>query len=436
MNLIHHSIGLKFLVTRFLCSPLEAIFTLLIFIAAKELDASPLQLALLAGSKPISSLFAFFLSTSISGKQHLFKKYLIFINVVATLPTLAFPFVDNIWFYIGSHTIFMVGNRAMFPIWNTILKEGMPLKAMSLLQAKAISIQQGLTIICPLIFGYWIDGDKGIWKSLFCLLGIFQLMSNLVILRLPNLKHLVEIKGLSAETSLQTLTNPASQWIKSWKILTERPDFLSYLLLFFWGGAGLVMMQSTLPLFFKEQLHLSYTAITMAVSGCKGIAIIASAGLWAHWVNKVSLFRFNFYVNIFSTLFIVFVLLANFNTNFIFFAYLLYGSMQAGCELSWNMNGPFFAKEKDSTLFSTLNLPLIGVRGLIFPFLGQSIALYFGANCAFIFAGTLCLASVGYAYLLDRKQKAFLNTDSPTHPVVASNTRRNLLILRSRFFRI
>lgn len=386
-----------FLASRMLCSPLEAIYTLFIFIAAKELNASLLQIALLASSKPVSALLAYFCSAVVSRKPQHVKTYLIMVNGLAALPALAFPFVDNCWFYVGAHLIFMTGQRAIFPAWNMVLKNSMTFEAMSKLQAKGISIQQAVMIFSPLLFGYWIDHSKELWKTLFFLLGVLQLCSSCMMLRLTI-------------THVETLYTPIpmlqAHFRNSLNLLREQKDFVQYLCLFFLGGAGLVMMQSTLPLFFKNDLHLSYTTITLAVSGCKGLALISSAKLWAHWVNKVSLYRFNFYINIFSVLFIASVLLSNSNMEWLFIAYLFYGTMQAGCEMSWNMSGPFFAKEQECSLHSSLNLPFIGVRGLIFPFVGQSLFYYSSANIVFICAGILCLASVAYAHYLDEKYSA------------------------------
>lgn len=384
-----------YLGSRLLCSPLEAIYTLLIFILTKELDASLLQLTLLASSKPVSSLVAFYCSASMTGKQHQFKNYLIAANTIAALPALAFPFVDNCWYYVVSHFIFMIGQRAAFPTWTTTLKSHLSEAGLSTLQAKAISIQQAITIFVPLLIGYWIDLDRQIWKYLFFSLALMQITNSVVLQFLP------AATSLPSSSLTPSLLSPLTQWRDSCKLLLARPDFFSYLQLFFWGGTGLVMMQSTLPLFFKNELHLSYTYLTLACSVCKGIGLITTTRVWAYWVNKISFYRLNFYINLFSLLFIAFVLLSNFDVNWIFIAYLMYGSMQAGCELSWNLSGPFFAKEKDCTLYSSLNLPLIGLRGLIFPFIGQWLLFYSGAHVVFLCAGALTLASLIYAHKLE-----------------------------------
>ncbi|MBA2727826.1 MAG: MFS transporter [Parachlamydiaceae bacterium] len=409
-----------FLVSRLFCAPLEAIYTLLIFIAAGELHLNYFQLGLLAASKPVSSLLSFYASASVNGKPHLFKSYLILVNTVVALPALAFPFIDNGWFYIFAHLLFMAGQRAVFPIWNAMISGSLSYSNLCQLQGKAIALQQSIIIFCPLLFGYWIDADKDIWRQLFFALSLVQLL-NSALLQFQNFSKFSSNKANFESGDLKTdrsaefveniskiklgqqfsISSLVAPWKACWKLLCDVPAFRQYHQLFFLGGAGLVMMQSTLPIYFKENLHISYASIALAVSCCKGVALISSTKIWAFWVNKISLFRLNFFINLFSTLFIIFILISNYHPFWIFPAYLLYGTMQSGCEFSWNLCGPYFARGKETTLYSSLNLPLVGLRGVIFPFVGQAILLLTGANMVFITAGLLCLAGMWYARSLD-----------------------------------
>lgn len=393
-----NNLSKAYLFSRLLGTPLEAMYTLLIFILVKEFNPSWLQLSLLAASKPISSLFAFYLSAGMIGRQHQFKRYLVAVSTLTAMPALIFPLIESCWFYIAAHFIFMIGQRASFPVWNSTLKNHLMENRLSSLQAKAISIQQSIAIFAPMLIGYWIDFDREIWKSLFLGLAVVQMSSSLM---MQFLLPAFNSPNNSATSSQVSFLSPTAQWQESKKLLLARRDFFSYLQLFFWGGTGLVMMQSTLPQFFNANLHLSYTSIALASSVCKGIALIATTPLWAYWVNKMSLYRFNLYINLFSTLFIAFILLSNIHSEWVFAAYLFYGAMQAGCELSWNMSGPHFAKEKECTLYSSLNLPLIGLRGMVFPFVGQWILLLSNANVVFLCAAALTLASLLYARKLD-----------------------------------
>jgi hypothetical protein len=243
------------------------------------------------------------------------------------------------------------------------------------------------------------DLDRSLWKALFAFAALFQFAYSAILWNLPRqeLNHEQEIdrpQGIARQIT--------DQWQANWRLLKKRPDFFSYLHMFFWGGAGLVMMQSVLPVFLKGDLKLSYTTITLAFSTCKGLALLTSSRLWIRWMAHMSLFRLNTYVNLLTLAFIAMVLLANTHVEWLFLAYIIYGCMQGGCELSWNLSGPLFAKEKECSSFSSLNLPFVGVRGLIFPFLGQSLMLLGGANCVFAIAFAITAFATLYCEALAR----------------------------------
>jgi hypothetical protein len=58
-------------------------------------------------------------------------------------------------------------------------------------------------------------------------------------------------------------------------------------------------------------------------------------------------------------------------------AYLLYGAMQAGSELSWNLSGPILARNEDSWIYSSVNVASVGIRGCIAPLLGSLLCAHF-----------------------------------------------------------
>ncbi len=393
-----------FFAGRILCSPLEALFTLLIFIANAELNASLLQLTIIAIIKPTTSLVAYYVNANFLKHGCRARSYLISLNMLGALPCLLFPFVNNTWFFIASYALFMATRRASYPIWAEVLKINFPLQSISNIVSKGISINYTVIIFIPLILSFWMDLDHAIWKFLFVLLGLFQILYSVILLRLETIFQASE----QYEGGYSALIAPI---IKSWQLLRKQPEFAKYLMLFFCGGVGIVTLQPMLPIFFKESLNLSYKELTFAFSCCKGVAFLATAPLWAHWVNRVSLYLFNGCINLCSCLFMLALLFSQISVSLVFFAYLIYGVMQAGCELSWNLSGPIFARENESTSHSGLNLALVGVRGCICPLLGQLIFWHSNASVVLIFALGICLFALVYALWLDHSLKS-------THTVV------------------
>jgi len=393
---------LLFLGGRILCSPLEAIFTLLIFIMSKDLGASAWQITILASSKPIVSIFAFYASSFITGRPDRIRKYLFAANCAGCIPCLFFPLVENIWFYVASYALFIAAQRAAFPAWNQILKENLGLKNIGSIVSKGTSINYLVTICIPLLFTFWMDNDKEIWKTLFFIVAILQLV-NVLLLSLLQLKTSETFSYCSPGRSFRSIV--IDPWREGVKLLMKHPDFAKYLLMFFIGGAGLIAIQPILPVFFKENLGLSYKELALAISFCKGVAFVSTSSLWARWSQHISLYLLNCYANLFSCLFIALLVASDGNSGWLFLAFLMYGTMQAGCEISWNLSGPVFSKENESTGYSSLNLALVGIRGCICPVAAQLLFVYTNAIAVFVYAGFVCFLSLVYALWLDRSCK-------------------------------
>lgn len=385
-------VQLLYFTNQILCSPLDCMFTILVFIISKQTYAIPLQIGILTALKPVGSLVAFYLNSFINEKPRRIRIYLIVLNFFGCLPCIFFPLIENIWFYILSFALFIITRRASFPAWAEVLKSNIGVSQMSSTVSKGASIQFIMISFLPLVFSFWMDQNPEIWKVLFSVLGILQLL---------NIFFLSFLKINSVEKP-NTKSFHVFAFLKdAWGELRGSIPFSNYLMMYFLGGTGIVMMHSILPIYFKNDLDLSYTQLTLAFSFCKGFSFLLTSSLWARFVNQVSLYRINCFVNLLICLFVIFIFLAKLHPGCLFLGYLIYGAMQSGNELSWNMSGPVFSKEKESTVFSSLNLLLVGLRGCIFPFLGQMMFFYSGTTGVFGAAFVLSLISILYAYLLD-----------------------------------
>lgn len=391
------SITAIFLTSRLLTAPQEALFTLLIFILSKSFASTPLQLTILACLKPITALFAFYISSAIFDKPHRIRLYLLLNNIVGLLPCLLYPYMQNVWFFIASYGIFMTTTRAMYPAWIEVLKRRLDFTKLSQAVSRGSLISYAMMIFFPLAASLLIDHYDEAWRYLFFALAIFQLFNSFIILW-------IEIDPISASIEKKrSLENLFFEPIKKgWELFQEKPAFKHYQILFFLGGAGLIGIQPILPIYFKETLHLTYTQIAIVFSLCKGIAFLSTTPLWRKYVNNHSLYNLNSLVNLFSSIFFGFLILSQTGANWLLPAYLFYGAMQAGCEISWNLSGPIFSIDKESTIYSSMNLIVIGVRGCICPFLGHLLFSAVGAQSVFILGFSLCFLGIFYGVFLDR----------------------------------
>lgn len=391
-----------YLASRILCSPLEALYTILIFILSKDLDVSLWHLTLMACLKPIVSLLSFYISSR-AGRV---RGYLLALNAAACVPCLFFPWAGSPLFFIASYALFMTAQRAAFPVWGELLKRGVGLPLMSGLVSKGTMINYASIMALPVLFSFWMDQSPGLWKWLFFGLAALQLMNTVLIAFLPD--------DFKREASFTGIKSP-------WGLWRENRAFGRYLLLFFLGGAGIIAMQPLLPAYFSETLGLSYAQLTLAFSFCKGISFLCTSPYWAKLMKSISIFRLNAYMNLLTCVFIISVLASTWHVNWLFFGYLMYGAMQAGCELSWNLSGPIFSKERESTFYSGLNLGLVGIRGCICPLMGQLIFAFTSAQGLFLVCLGLCFSALLYALWLDRRYIEICEIDSRRHSSSSSS---------------
>jgi hypothetical protein len=394
-----------FVGSKWLISPLEAMYGLLAFILYKDLNATPLQITLLMSSKPIVALLSFYGNLIIKGQPTRLKSLILWSNILACLPCFLFPFVDNVWFFLASFALFMMSLRAMIPAWSEILKINCPQEARGKIFSKASTANYLTNLGIPVFISPWIDYYPHLWKWVFFALAALQAFNVLLLLYIKVRSYSVTSDPYHTYhlNSLNSIL--LGPWKNCWTLMKQHWDFRSFQIVFMLGGSGLILMHPVLPVFFKETLQLSYTQLTLATCFCKGISFALASPVWARWLHRTSIHQFNFFVNLCAGIFALFMIASDYQFFWIYPAYLFYGIMQAGSELSWNLSGPIFSKEKDSTLFTGVNIAMVGLRGCIAPFLGAFIFLNTEASFVFLCGGGLCLLGAAYSIWVNAASK-------------------------------
>ena len=311
---------------------------------------------------------------------------------------------------IFAHAFFMLSLRAVLPAWSEILKINLTPGFRSRVFSYGSMANYGMIIVVPLMVSPLLDIYPHSWKWLFFAFAALNCASFLLLLNLKLQNVFVEADG----THPYHFKSPwvfIDPWRKGWALIKECTDFRNYQIVFMLCGAGLMLMQPVLPVFFKDTLHLSYLQLTCATSVCKGMSFIVTSPYWATWLTKTSIHTFNFLVFTFAVIFSLLIIGSSSLLALIYCAYLFYGMMQAGSELSWNLSGPIFAKSKDSTLYTGINVAAVGIRGCIAPFLGELLFVQtHSATTVFLCGGSLCLIASFYSMKLSlegRREREF-----------------------------
>ena len=366
-------------------------------------------------------------SQAVHGKGYRLISNLTWANLLKYLPFLLAPVIHSSWFFILSFGLFMMLSRGTTPAWMEVLNQNLAASSQKKACATASVIDYLGSALLPLPFGLLLDHFPHTWTYLLMGTALLGILSTLFIRKIPNhnqkvppekkafwlhllgfFRNPIRLPKLPFLTSLllnfsticahmlSKFINKSAQKISTfsgkanfersllapWKnckeLLSKRSDFFGFQVGFFLGGAGLMVIQPILPKYFIDTLHLSYTGMLAAIAACKGVGFILSAPVWVRVFNQSKIFTMCALVTSFAALFPLFLLGAQSVGLCVYLAYLMYGVMQGGSELSWKMSGPIFANGQDSAPYTSVNILMVGLRGLILPYIGS--ALFFLAG--------------------------------------------------------
>ena len=392
-----------FVWTRILNTPFWAIYNMLPFILYKEMHITPFQVMLIFILRPAVSLLAIYWSALVEKRTDRLLSNLIWARFLSHLPFFFFPFVENPWFFIGSFGFYMMLARGAEPAWMEVLKLNVPGEKREKIFAYGSAFGYLGTALIPFALGDLMDSYIQSWRWLFPATALISMSAIYFKWRIPIAIGKDDYNTPRAPISIgQEIIKP---WRSVWELLKRRPDYRKYQMGFMLGGAGLIIIQPALPVFFMDVLNLSYTELAVALTLCKGIGVAVSSPTWARLLHKINIYSFNSWVTFLACLFPICLGAAQFNLMWLYCGYLLYGVMQGGSEMSWGLSGPIFAKNEDSSTYSNVNVITVGLRGCIFPAFGSLLVSQMAASHVMFFGAVFCLLSTLYMAVYSRQSR-------------------------------
>jgi Major Facilitator Superfamily len=376
-----------FLWSRLFNIPFWTIINMLSFILYKDMQITTLQITIIVALKPISALFAAYWSVSIHQRQDRLISNLVWANILRFVPFLFFPWMGSAWLMILAFGVYMMLHRGCIPAWMEILKLNIKGTARERVFAYVNASDYLISAFMPLLIGWMLDDFHEAWRWIFPITALIGLSSTYFLFKIPPSMIPKISERMKSEFTISE--HALKPWKDCWTLLKERPDFANFQKGFFLGGAGLMIMHAVLPIFFVDTLHLSYTEMAFAITLCKGIGYAVTSPIWVRVFHRLDIFYFCGLVTILIALFPFFLYGAEQHLLFFYFAYMMYGLMQAGSELAWHMSGPIFSQEGDSSVYSRTNVLTVGVRGCIAPFFGSFLFYIFNNSMIVLFCGSL-----------------------------------------------
>lgn len=370
---------ISFLLMNLTEEPLLAFYTLLPFILTKELNANAFQLSLFLMLRPVLSSFSFFwgLFFSYKEKYNLLKNHML-AWIIARLPFLFFPFINNFYYIFFAAGIYQLFYKAGFPAWVEIFKRKIKNEKT---RGNIFTIYTVIgyleSIFLGLFVGKFLDRSGVNWRIIFCVSALFGLASLLIQRKI----HVpTQTEGQLNPEKLKAkniLINPIKDILK---LLNTRKDFALFQKGFMIGGFALMFITPALYIYSNNILNLSYTNMTTARFVLMGIGFAISSYYWKKALDKTSVNFVMLFVLLGFSIYMLFLLLSKYFLMFFYLAFFFYGIAQAGSVLLWKLSGMIFSKKENSVLYTSTNLLFLGIRGLIAPILGSLICNLFGVS--------------------------------------------------------
>jgi Major Facilitator Superfamily len=380
-----------YILTRVFDAPFWAIFNMLAFILYKDLHATPFQLAMLVTLKPLVSVFSSYWSSWTSDHRDHLIYSILGARFLAFLPFFLYPWMYNPWFFVASFGFYMLFVLGSVPAWMELLKINLPDK----IREKVFSHAQVLAYIIggllPYVLGNILDHHSQAWRWIFPLTALLGLSASFFQLRIQIKPHKINEFSNILPISFRDFSKP---WKNAWSILKERPDFFNFQIGFMFLGGGLMIMQPVLTMFFVDELQLSYTEMALALAFFKGFGFLMGSPVWSVWIKQVNIFYFCSVIALLASLFPFGLICAKSSLIFLYVSYFLYGFLQAGSELVWNLSGPIFSKENNSIGYTNINMLAVGLRGCFVPFLGSLLVSIFSSGIVMVIGGMICLLGI------------------------------------------
>lgn len=386
--------------------PMACLFIWLPFILRKDCESTAFQISLLATLKPIVAIFSFYWSqlTQTFGLRH--KVSVLLSGILARVLFLFLPIFQSIHFLLIASTVYFFFSRAGVPSWMEMLKCNLTSDSREKWFSFSSMIGYLEGIILAIGFGFLFDQTIFAWRYLFAFSAVIGMMGVIYQTLVP---HQVQEQTVKITFSLSRLIIKPLQDTLS--LMRKRKDFALFQWGFMAGGFGIMLANVVCPLFFVDVLNLRHVDYANARYCFMGLGFILFSPFWQKGMQRVSIFGLTLKICFGFVGFIVCLFLSKFHLGFLHLAFFLYGASQAGSHLIWHLSGPHFSGDEDSSTYSSVNLVMVGIRGLIGPALGSILYCKFGPAAVF----TLALICCFFGGLLMLKERKSFYTKAQLH---------------------
>ena len=367
-------------------------------VVARRLGASSFQMGLLSSAPFMGALFTIYwarLSNNAVSQMDFYVKVKLLARAVILLAFLAI----NPWIFIFivflNSLLEQAGSPAYVGIMKKIYSDDYRGRAMGYVRMEMAIV----AVFASYLGGFLLDHFS--YRYIFPLGAIFGIISvaffGRIKMKKGNAKRQRKKQGILPKEILEVFKK-------------DRP-FALFLMIFFIQGFANLMIMPLFPIFLVDCLRISNTAIGKLAS-LSSIFLISSYFFWGHYIDKKGACR-SLALSFFLASFIPLCYFFASSIWHIVPASIISGFTLGAGELSRIHFITNRTKSKDISTYQGIDFTLMGLRGVIAPFLG--VALMYWRDIRFVFIISFCLTVISSLTMFLSARYGFLNFSSSTY---------------------
>ncbi|NOZ87379.1 MAG: MFS transporter [Deltaproteobacteria bacterium] len=363
------------------------------FVARKTLGAPAWQLTIIVSLWPLANLFAVHWGQAMQGREK--RPFLLGAGIFGRLILLASFLITSSEILIPFLLLVSAAASIIEPAQNAIFQSNYRTKHRGRLFGWAVSTQVGVATVVAFFAGKLLDQDPWLFQELFALAGITGFIQCYILASIPAEPRKRIEPDTTRRAVWQKLLQPFQDAVL---ILKKKNDFFIFESAFFVYGCGFILLLPVMPIYFADYLHSDYSqyGFTRGLIGQLGMVLLAP--VLGMVLDRLHPWRFCSATFGFLLLFPVLLLFSTWSKEngllWVMAAYGIFGLAMAGVQVAWSLGSIYFAGEEDSSMYQGVHVTLVGLRGLLAPWIGLASYQLGGPRAAFILAAFFFLTAM------------------------------------------
>ncbi|TYB31543.1 MAG: multidrug efflux MFS transporter [Candidatus Mcinerneyibacterium aminivorans] len=202
--------------------------------------------------------------------------------------------------------------------------------------------------------------------------------------------------------------------LRSVEILKRNREFARFEISFMIYGMGFIMMMMAVPIFLVDVMKFNYTTSFFAKAILAQIGIFLLSPFMGSLHDKkhpsnFAVISFGL-LSLYPGILLISQLIEPYKIQMlvVFAGFFIFGIARAADMVVWNMGSVYFAQNEDSSMYQSIHVTLMGIRGVAAPLLGVVIKKLMDTNGIFIFSAFFFIIASIYSYFSYKKTNFYL----------------------------